>query len=64
MAGEQTDDVKLTMFVQVIVNTILLLFGMVATIVFVYGMNKRWGLFDCCKKKSIKALKDEEAEKE
>ena len=38
--------------------------GMVATIVFVYGLNKRWGLFDCCKKKSVKSLQEEEAEKE
>jgi len=64
MSGESTHRVNLTVFLQVIINSFLLMIGMVATIVFVYGLNKRWGLFDCCKKKSAKALQEEEAEKE
>ena len=40
MSGESTNRVNLTVFVQVIINSLLLMIGMVATIVFVYGMNK------------------------
>jgi len=55
MTGESTERVNLTVFIQVIINSLFLMVGMVATIVFVYGLNKKWGLFDWCRKKSIKA---------
>ena len=64
MSSSSTSRVNFTLFSQIIVNSLALLFGLVGLVTFLYGMNKKWGLFDCCKKKSVKALKDEEAEKE
>ena len=64
MSGESTSRVDFTLFSQIIINSLALLFGLVGIVTFLYGVNKKWGLFDCCRRKSTKSLKDEELEKE
>lgn len=64
MDGSSTDEVSLGFFWRLVFMIIVLSGGLVGLITYLQGTNKKWGLFDCCKRKNTKVQQKEDKEKE